>query len=81
MNSEHKHPVIPVDKIIANELEIYGSHGMQAHRYPQMLKMIQDGTLHPQKLIGIKISLQDAPNELLNMNNFDGIGIKVINKI
>ena len=79
MEAAHKHPEIPIDKIIANELEMYGSHGMQAHRYPQMLKMIQDAKLLPQKLIGKKISLIDALDELVNMNNFDAIGIKIIN--
>ena len=34
-------------KVIAHELEIYGSHGIQAHRYGAMLAMVEAGTLHP----------------------------------
>ena len=41
MLAEHGTPPIPMGKVIAHELEIYGSHGMQAHRYPDMLAMIQ----------------------------------------
>ena len=33
MLGEHAHPQIPMDKVIAHELEIFGSHGMQAFRY------------------------------------------------
>jgi alcohol dehydrogenase len=80
MESEHKHSVVPMDKIIANELEILGSHGMQAHRYPKMLQMIKDGKLSPQKLIGKTISLEESLNQLVNMDTFEGTGITVINE-
>ena len=81
MLAEHSTPEIPMGKVIAKELEILGSHGMQAHRYPVMLKMIQRGKLNPQKLIGKTISLEDAPTELAEMNNFSGTGVTVIDKL
>ncbi len=34
---------MPIGLVIANELEILGSHGMQAHRYPEMLEMMAAG--------------------------------------
>ena len=80
MEAEHKHPPVPIDRIIANELEILGSHGMQAHRYPQMLGMIKSGKLAPQKLIGKTISLDDSLDELANMDSFSSTGITVINE-
>ena len=52
---------IPTGLVVANELEILGSHGMQAHRYPQMLEMMAAGLLKPQKLIGRTIGLDEAP--------------------
>jgi alcohol dehydrogenase len=75
----HNSPV-PVDKIIARELEIIGSHGMQAHRYPEMLQMIADGRLAPQRLIGKTISLDEAPAELTEMNRFARTGATVIDR-
>jgi len=69
---------IPVGKIIGRELEVLGSHGMQAHRYPEMLGMIRDGKLSPEKLIGKTISLDEAPKELMDLNNFAGVGVTVI---
>jgi len=80
MEAEHKHPVVPIDNIIANELEILGSHGMQAFRYPQMLQMIKEGKLSPEKLIGKTISLEESIKVLVNMNSFEGTGITVIDK-
>jgi alcohol dehydrogenase len=75
----HRSPV-PIDRIIARELEILGSHGMQAHRYPEMLGMIRDGRLDPQKLIGKTVALADAPRELISANNFNVIGVTVIDR-
>jgi alcohol dehydrogenase len=74
---EHAAPV-PIDRIIARELEILGSHGMQAHRFPQMMEMIRDVRLHPERLIGRTISLTEAPDVLAQMPSFPGPGITVI---
>ena len=52
---------------------------MQAHKYPEMLKMISEGKLHPEKLIERTISLEEATIVLPNMNNFNNTGILVIN--
>jgi alcohol dehydrogenase len=80
MLAEHRHPSIPMDKVIANELEILGSHGIQAYKYTTLLEMIKSGRLHPEKLIGKTISLDESAEELSNMNNFAGTGVTVINK-
>jgi alcohol dehydrogenase len=79
MTGSHQHPKIPMDKVIANELEVLGSHGMQAHQYPDMLEMIRNGKLHPEKLIEKTISLREATLALPNMNTFENKGVLVIN--
>ncbi len=73
-------PEIPMHLVVANELEIIGSHGMQAHAYPEMMNMIKSGKLRPEKLIGELISLEEAANLLPKMNEFQGVGVKVINR-
>jgi len=80
MEAAHRHPKIPLDLVIARELEILGSHGMQAYKYAEMLEMISSGKLEPQKLIGKTISLEESLDELVNMNNFAGTGVTVIDK-
>jgi alcohol dehydrogenase len=80
MVGDHQHPAVPMDKVIANELEILGSHGMQAFRYPEMLELIRSGKLSPEKLVGKTINLEESLEELVNMNNFEGTGVTVINE-
>lgn len=80
MVADHSHPAVPMDKIIANELEIVGSHGMQAYKYPVLLEMIQAGKLFPEKLIGKTINLEESLEELVNMDSFGGTGVTVINE-
>ena len=78
MTGDHKHPKIPMDRVVAHELEILGSHGMQAFRYTEMFEMIKLGKLKPELLVGKTISLEEAPNALVNMNKFEIVGVTVI---
>lgn len=80
MLGDHARPPIPMDRVIAYELEILGSHGMQAFRYQAMFEMIAAGKLAPQKLIGNRIGLDEAPEALMRMDRFDGIGISVVTR-
>ncbi len=79
MTGDHKQPKLPMDIVLANELEIIGSHGMQAYKYPEMFKMISEGKLHPEKLIERTISLLESTKALPNMNKFEHKGVLVIN--
>jgi len=73
-------PRLPMEHVIGRELEILGSHGMQAHRYDDMLEKIMAGDLEPQRLIGKTVPLEEAPNELEGMNHFGAVGITVIDR-
>ncbi|MCK5368976.1 MAG: zinc-binding dehydrogenase, partial [Cyclobacteriaceae bacterium] len=73
-------PRLPMDQVIAKELQIYGSHGMQANKYGSMFEMISSGKLNPGLLIGKTIQLEEAPKELKQMNQFDAKGITVIDR-
>jgi alcohol dehydrogenase len=78
MLAEHARAPMPMDRVIAWELEIKGSHGMQAHRYPEMLRMIAAGKLQPEKLVANHIGLDEAPAALAAMDSFAGTGITII---
>ncbi len=78
MLADHSTPAIPMSKVIARELEILGSHGMQAHRYGAMLDMIQTGKLSPEKLVGQRISLERSIEALTSMDEFQGVGVTVV---
>jgi alcohol dehydrogenase len=69
---------VPTGLIVARELELIGSHGMQAHRYPQMLDMITNGLLSPDQLIGQTVDLKTAAGMLVCMDQFTGTGVTII---
>jgi alcohol dehydrogenase len=80
MLADHAKPQIPMARVIAYELELRGSHGMQAHRYDAMLAMVQSGKLSPERLVGREITLEDSIDALIGMDRFEGVGATVVTK-
>ena len=80
MAAEHKDPPIPMGQVMFNELEIVGSHGIQAYEYGRVLDLITGGKLDPKKLIGKTIPLEEAVAELVSMGDFHSLGITVIDR-
>ena len=52
-------PRVPMARVLARELELYGSHGMGAGEYPAMLAEIAAGRLAPGELVAEQIALDD----------------------
>lgn len=65
--AEHARAALPMDRVVAWELELYGSHGMAAHEYPAMLERVASGELLPDRLVGRVVSLADAGPALVAM--------------
>ncbi len=80
LTGDQQTPRIPMYKVIAHELEIRGSHGMQAHRYGEMLAMISAGDLSPERLIGRTIHLEESIAALTSMGDFGTKGVTIINR-
>jgi len=80
MVGDDSEPSLPMGPVIGRELELLGSHGMQAHRYPEMLQMIVSGKLRPEMLLGKTVSLEESLRELETMGNFGATGITVIDR-
>jgi len=80
MTGDHAHAKVPMDRVVAHELEILGSHGMQAFRYDAMLDMILSGKLAPQRLIADHVTLAEGATALMNMDSFASTGVTVIDR-
>ena len=80
MSGDNLNPAIPMHLVVANELEILGSHGMQAHQYKFMLEMIADGRLNPGALIGQTVGLRAAAKGLGTEEFLQGPGVSVIDR-
>ncbi len=75
--AEESDPPLPMSQVIARELEIRGTHGLQAREYVGMLNLITERRLHPEKLLGKTISLSQVGPELAAMDSFQRVGVTV----
>jgi len=66
---------LPMDRVVALELEVLGSHGMAAHAYPGLLDLIAAGRLQPQRLVTRHLSLDDAGTALAEVGRRPGIAV------
>jgi alcohol dehydrogenase len=62
-------PPIPMHRVIGGELRILGTHGLQAHEYPEMLRAVSAAGIDLTQLIGKRIGLDDIPAALAAMND------------
>ncbi|WP_193610324.1 zinc-binding dehydrogenase [Nocardioides lijunqiniae] len=72
------HPRVPMDRVIAWELDVLGSHGMAAADYPAMMALIASGALQPQRLVERTIGLEEAAALLPAFDRATVAGITVI---
>ena len=72
------HPRVPMERVIAWELDLLGSHGMAAADYPGMLALIEQGALSPQRLIERTIGLAEAARRLPGFDQSSAAGVTMI---
>lgn len=71
-------PPTAMGRVVAWELELLGSHGLQAHAYPELLRLVADGKLQPERLLDRTIGLEEAPAALAALDDYRGAGVTVI---
>ncbi len=72
------HPAVPMDRVIAWELDVLGSHGMAAVDYPDMLGLVEAGTLRPQDLIERIVGLAEGAHLLPSLDTASPAGVTLI---
>ncbi len=72
------HPRVPMDRVIAWELDVLGSHGMAAADYPGMLELIAAGVLRPDLLVERVVGLEDAARLLPGLGSASPAGITLV---
>ncbi|OMH29379.1 alcohol dehydrogenase [Tersicoccus phoenicis] len=71
-------PRVPIDRVIAWELDVLGSHGMAAADYPGMMALIEQGRLQPQRLVARTIGLAEAAAALPTYHRAAAAGMTII---
>ncbi|MEF8794873.1 MAG: zinc-dependent alcohol dehydrogenase family protein [Salinivenus sp.] len=74
-------PAVPMGRIIAEELELRGTHGLPAHRYPALLSLVMEGPIDPSRLVRRTIPLREAGTALTQMDRADTPGITVVDEL
>ena len=64
-----------MERVIALELQLLGSHGMAAHAYPELLGLIAAGRLDPRRLVTRELGLDDAGAALAEVGRRPGIAV------
>jgi alcohol dehydrogenase len=72
---EQGRPEVPMERVIALELQLLGSHGMAAHAYPELLGLITAGRLDPRRLVTRELALDDAGTALAEIGKQPGIAV------
>jgi alcohol dehydrogenase len=71
---------VPMDLVVGRELEVMGSHGMQAHLFPGLFDLILSGALDPDRLVTRLCKLDQGAELLESLDDDDHAGITVIDR-
>jgi alcohol dehydrogenase len=72
------HPTVPMDRVIAWELDVFGSHGMASVDYPSMLRLVEAGTLRPQAMVERVVGLAEGARLLPALDTAAPVGVTLI---
>lgn len=75
---EGRPPRVPMARVIGWELDVLGSHGMAAGDYPELMALVEQGELQPERLIERTIDLDEAAALLPRFDRTPVAGITVI---
>ncbi|MEZ0164850.1 zinc-binding dehydrogenase [Kineococcus sp. LSe6-4] len=71
-------PSVPMDLVIAHELQVLGSHGMAAHDYPRLLALVAAGRFPLAQLVTRDLPLEAGPRALAEVGAATTAGITVL---
>jgi len=71
-------PRLPMARVIGWELDVLGSHGIAAVDYPDLMALIEQGSLQPQRLIERTIGLEEAAALLPQLDRATPVGMTMV---
>jgi alcohol dehydrogenase len=78
---EHSEPVIPLlETVYSRQISIMGSRGLPSIRFTALFEMISAGRLDPARMIGERISLEQAGDVFKLMDDYADIGVTLIDR-
>lgn len=71
-------PVTAMPRVIGQEIAVYGSHGMPAADYPELVRLVASGDLRPDELVTRTIGLDETPAALMELSERTRPGMTLI---
>lgn len=78
LTGKQSSPQVPMDAVIAHELEILGSHGMPVSGYRDLMALVESGRLDPARLVSDTIGLDEGASLLERFDSFPNRGMTMI---
>ena len=72
--------MLPISRVIRDELELLGVHGLSASRFGPILELVGSGKLDLSPLVAARIGLADVPWALPAMADFATAGVTVVDR-
>jgi len=72
---------LPISRVIRDELEVLGVHGLSAARFDQVFALIAAGRFDPAAMITQRLKLADIPVALPAMGGFAQPGVSVVTSL
>ena len=81
-SGSHATPTLPLYELIyARQLQILGTRGLAASRFPALFAMIQAGRMDPSQLVTRSIGLEEAPAAIAEMDGYARVGVRYFNQL
>jgi len=69
---------LPMDEMVQGGLALRGSRGMPPARYDELFRLVASRRVDPEALVTDTVSLDDVPDRLAAMSEFDTVGVEVV---
>jgi alcohol dehydrogenase len=71
---------LPVDTMVMDEREFYGSYGMPPNEYDAIFRMMDTGKLDPGRIVSETVSLEEVPETVESLGDYETVGIPVVDE-
>ncbi|WP_299333817.1 zinc-dependent alcohol dehydrogenase family protein [Haloplanus sp.] len=69
---------VPVERLAMMEAEFKGVRGMPPTRYDELLGLLESGSIDPGRLVSREVCLDDVPDRLVAMTDYETTGVEVV---
>ena len=68
---------LPVDTIVMDDREFVGPFGMPPHECEEIFSMMEQDRIDPGKIVSETVSLEDVPDVIASVDDYETVGIPV----